>query len=89
MPHLGLGPEETRAPQRATYFCVEDKHWQIIGLDTGYHSVKFGGVEMLMKILNKIWLISRISFIRDWKTKLPKRDYRVAEAAAGPPRCRR
>jgi hypothetical protein len=26
--------------QEASYFCVENDHWRIIGLDTGYHSVK-------------------------------------------------
>jgi len=26
--------------QEASYFCVENKHWRIIGLDTGFHSVK-------------------------------------------------
>ncbi|NIR52750.1 hypothetical protein GWO43_29440 [candidate division KSB1 bacterium] len=29
-----------RAGQKASYFCLENDHWRIIGLDTGYHSVK-------------------------------------------------
>ncbi len=29
-----------RVGQEASYFCLENDHWRIIGLDTGYHSIK-------------------------------------------------
>ena len=27
-------------PQKASFFCLENEHWRIIGLDTGYNSVR-------------------------------------------------
>jgi virulence-associated protein VapD len=46
---LGLLNANTtvKAPQRASYFCLEAEHWIILGLDTGYHS---GGVPAFTAI---------------------------------------
>jgi predicted phosphodiesterase len=36
------------ATQRAGFFCLENEHWRLIGLDTGYTSVGRPFVEMLV-----------------------------------------
>jgi len=40
-------------PQSASYFCLENAHWLLLGLDTGYHS---GGLPVLgsIPLLNQI-----------------------------------
>jgi hypothetical protein len=49
LPILGLfNPDATvKAPQSASYFCLDTGHWIILGLDTGYHS---GGVPLLSAV---------------------------------------
>jgi len=37
LPRLGL--RDSPQGQKASYFCLENDHWRIIGLDTGYNSV--------------------------------------------------
>jgi hypothetical protein len=46
LPELGLrgGP-----PQRASYFCLRNDHWLVIGLDTGYYSVGLPVFEFIRK----------------------------------------
>jgi hypothetical protein len=46
LPELGLsaGP-----PQRASFFCLRNEHWLIIGLDTGYYSVGVPVLEYIFK----------------------------------------
>lgn len=46
-----LGPRENgeQQQQHASYFCLRNDHWLILGLDTGYHSVGFPVLEMLVK----------------------------------------
>lgn len=41
LPRLGmrLGPGMKTAGQRASYFCLKNKHWLVLALDTGYNSV--------------------------------------------------
>jgi hypothetical protein len=38
LPTLGIVENGTPAGQRVSYFCLENKHWRVIGLDTGYYS---------------------------------------------------
>ena len=46
LPWMGLfRPQKTR--QIASYFCLENEYWQIIGLDTGYRSVGIPILELL------------------------------------------
>jgi hypothetical protein len=33
--------------QASSYFCLENKYWRIIGLDTGEHSVSIPGIEAI------------------------------------------
>jgi hypothetical protein len=44
LPLLGLAGG---APQRASYFCLENRHWRLIALDTGYRSVAWPLLEEL------------------------------------------
>ena len=43
LPRMGLKEHggEWGAGQWASFFCLENKHWRIIGLDTGYNSTRF------------------------------------------------
>ncbi|RYE38292.1 MAG: metallophosphoesterase, partial [Sphingobacteriales bacterium] len=39
LPTLGIKDVQGKfAGQKAGYFCLENEHWRILGLDTGYHS---------------------------------------------------
>jgi predicted phosphodiesterase len=72
LPTLGVaGEAETQLqPQRTSYFCLQNDHWRIIGLDTGYHSVHMLGLELFVLILNRFWLIKGWSWVQGMKTKL-------------------
>lgn len=41
LPALGMRPSPRSAPsgQKASFFCLENEFWRIIGLDTGYNSI--------------------------------------------------
>jgi hypothetical protein len=43
LPRMGLKERgsEWGAGQWASFFCLENKHWRIVGLDTGYNSTRF------------------------------------------------
>jgi hypothetical protein len=43
LPRMGLTKRgsEWGSGQWASFFCLENKHWRIIGLDTGYNSTRF------------------------------------------------
>jgi hypothetical protein len=49
LPTLGLRDGEGKnRGQKAAYFCLQNKYWRILGLDTGYHSIgKIPIIEML------------------------------------------
>jgi hypothetical protein len=54
LPRMGLkerGNSGWGAGQWASFFCLENKHWRIIGLDTGYNSTRFdwGKVPVLQR----------------------------------------
>lgn len=40
LPKMGVWEGEKKWVQESGFFCLENKYWRIIGLDTGYHSVK-------------------------------------------------
>ncbi|MCA6496580.1 MAG: metallophosphoesterase [Chitinophagaceae bacterium] len=40
LPRMGINEGEKKWVQESGFFCLENKYWRIIGLDTGYHSVK-------------------------------------------------
>lgn len=45
LPALGANKGGQPRGQRASYFCLENEHWRIIGLDTGYESIGLPVVE--------------------------------------------
>ena len=48
LPTLGLNEPGGWTGQQAPYFCLENDHWRILGLDTGYHSIgKIPVIEMI------------------------------------------
>jgi len=63
LPRMGLKERgsEWGAGQWASFFCLENKHWRIIGLDTGYNSTRFewGKVRGLQR---SKWLRKTTSF---------------------------
>jgi hypothetical protein len=44
LPRLGF---TAGVPQRASFFCLENQHWRILALDTGYNSVAWPLLEEL------------------------------------------
>ena len=58
LPRMGLkarGSDEWGSGQWASFFCLENKHWRIIGLDTGYNSTRFDWGKMPLLERSK-WL---------------------------------
>jgi hypothetical protein len=53
LPKMGLkdGDGEWGSGQWASFFCLQNKHWRIIAIDTGYNSTKFdwGRVPVMQK----------------------------------------
>lgn len=41
LPTLGIKSKQTGKyeEQKTAFFCLENKHWRLLGLDTGYHSI--------------------------------------------------
>ena len=51
LPALGMRPSPRKAPlgQKASFFCLQNESWRIIGLDTGYNSIGIPIFEYLFK----------------------------------------
>ena len=46
LPYMGIYKGEHTNQQEASFFCLENDHWRIIGLDTGFYSLKgFFGIK--------------------------------------------
>jgi cholesterol oxidase len=45
LPKLGLMVNGNPAGQKASFFCLENDHWRIVALDTGYNSIDWPLVE--------------------------------------------
>ncbi len=63
LPRMGLTKKgsEWGEGQWASFFCLENEHWRIIGLDTGYNSTRFDWGKL--PYLNRIqWLRKTTSF---------------------------
>ena len=52
LPTLGIGGSRTQIEksQKASFFCLRNRHWMIIGLDTGYNSVGFSSIFSMCKL---------------------------------------
>lgn len=48
LPKMGIKDGETHWKQESGFFCLENKYWRIIGLDTGYHSVKDSIIKLTL-----------------------------------------
>ena len=46
LPELGLGDGHQ---QKASFFCLKNEHWLVIGLDTGYYSIGIPILEMVFR----------------------------------------
>ncbi len=51
LPTLGIRPSPSKAPsgQKASFFCLQNDYWRIIGLDTGYNSIGIPILEYLFQ----------------------------------------
>jgi hypothetical protein len=45
LPRLGVIRNGVAQKQKASYFCLENEHWRIIALDTGYNSISWPVIE--------------------------------------------
>lgn len=48
LPTLGMTAEGKGKPQKASFFCLQNEHWRVIALDTGYNSVGLPLLEQLI-----------------------------------------
>jgi len=51
LPSMGVYSKEKKkyAGQKASYFCLENDHWRVVSLDTGYNSVGIPLIEYILK----------------------------------------
>jgi hypothetical protein len=49
LPTLGLNKDGMPLGQKASFFCLENEHWRIIALDTGYNSVGLPILEYIFQ----------------------------------------
>lgn len=49
LPAMRIRKGDTIATQQAGFFCLENEHWRIIGLDTGYTSTNRPFLEVIFK----------------------------------------
>jgi Calcineurin-like phosphoesterase len=62
LPTLGLGCSRQQSPplkrQSASFFCLKNDDWMLIGIDTGYNSVGWSSLFSLCKLENPLlnWL---------------------------------
>jgi len=49
LPTLGPIKNGNASGQKASYFCLENEHWRIIALDTGYNSIGLPVLEYIFK----------------------------------------
>lgn len=51
LPKLGVRPQPGAPPsgQAASYFCLQNEWWSVIGLDTGYNSVGWAIIEYIFR----------------------------------------
>ena len=49
LPKLGLMSDGKPLGQKASFFCLENNYWRIIGLDTGYNSIGWPIIEYVFR----------------------------------------
>ena len=64
LPALGIGSsrKQIENPQMASFFCLRNQHWMIIGLDTGYNSFGLSSIFSMCKLEDVFldWLHNRV-----------------------------
>jgi hypothetical protein len=72
LPTLGIGTPggALLKPQSASFFCLKNEHWMIIGIDTGYNSAGWASVFSLCKLEDPL-----MAWIRD---KVRPQDFKGA-----------
>ena len=60
LPSMGVKSGAKYAGQGASFFCLENDYWRVIGLDTGYHSIGAIPVIENMDFIEKIPLIGNL-----------------------------
>ena len=48
LPLMGIRQNDIHLQQESGFFCLENDYWRIIGLDTGYHSVKDSIIKLTL-----------------------------------------
>jgi hypothetical protein len=65
LPTLGIGASKTRIvkQQSASFFCLKNASWMIIGIDTGYNSIGWASIFSLCKLEDALlnWLRARLN----------------------------
>ncbi len=54
LPTLGIRDNGKFNGQKASYFCLKNEHWIVIGLDTGYYSIGIPIIEIIFKPSSKL-----------------------------------
>src|SRR4051812_14622384 len=70
LPYMGNYVKDHDKPQQASFFCLENGYWRIIGLDTGYYSLKgFLGIkankDLDLHKEQKAWLENTVKINED------------------------
>jgi Calcineurin-like phosphoesterase len=66
LPELGLRENDHFHGQQAGYFCLQNEHWRILALDTGYNSIGFPILELIPSLSpNCHFESSLIAWLRD------------------------
>jgi Calcineurin-like phosphoesterase len=64
LPTLGIGQPggPVLKHQRASFFCLKNEHWMILGIDTGYNSAGWASLFSLCKLEDKLmtWIEERV-----------------------------
>jgi hypothetical protein len=49
LPAMGIRPKPGAKPgkQKASFFCLRNSHWDVVGIDTGYNSVGLPALELI------------------------------------------
>jgi len=57
LPVLGLWNPVSKMPQgqKASFFCLKNRYWKVVGLDTGYYSTGFSSALSFLRIKSIQW----------------------------------
>jgi Calcineurin-like phosphoesterase len=65
LPKLGtLDPAGNPQGQKASFFCLKNKYWRIVGLDTGYYSTGIRAVLSFLSRIKKVQWLRKTSWFK-------------------------